>query len=92
MQDGYHKQDGCWNCLFVFERRCYDLGPYYFCMASAPPRPPCMSVATGECPGLEELGRGEGAMLRCADESWKVWSKGREVEREGICPRWGKQK
>lgn len=76
--DSYRERDGCHNCEHVFIRGEYDEPPYLYCTRGAPPRPPCCSVAMGEC-DLDDEER---------NKKWDAWKRGRRVRREGICNHW----
>ena len=75
----YREHDGCRNCQYVFVKHDFDgVGPYC-CTLNAPPRPPCLSVAMGECD------RSDGGI-----DKWFTWQEGREVKPFGICDMWEK--
>ena len=84
LPDGYRAQDGCHNCKHVFVRYDHDEGQSFYCTMGAGVRPPCMSVAMDECPGLAY----NTAIFDAAYDAWDEWSDGREVRPSSICPQY----
>ena len=78
----YFEQGGCHDCKHVFIKQDWDDIPEYYCTLKAPKRPPCMSVAMKECPGLEDY---EGNSYGINEANWRKWSKDREVKAWGLC-------
>ena len=72
-----HETRSCRRCRHVFKKTDYDSEETYFCLKNAPhPRPPCGSVAMGECFFPER-----GAMR----EEFEWWYRFREVAAWGVC-------
>ena len=88
MQQGYHKQDGCWNCRLCFILKDHFGTPWqWHCLASAPLRPPC-GWDEEDAGGLGHT-HGPGSMWRCVNQAWNRWQRAvDEVSRNAICNRW----
>jgi hypothetical protein len=98
MNETYKVQDGCHNCVHVFEEYDYDSPICLFCTRQAPERPICGSVCLGE-----EFSQARGEKVEkdaskasyewCSDDDpfvkahkkWDEWSKDRGVSHAGIC-------
>jgi len=91
MIEGYHTQNSCRSCAYVFERFEYDEGEEYFCMREGRPAP-CGSVAMGE--GFYTVYDGPYRANRTDEEAhrlsdiWDLWAEKHRVSCCGVCPNW----
>lgn len=77
----------CQNCACAFVMFEYDSETRYYCNSDESPRPPCMSVAMDECPGLDDLDEFNEAIM-----AWDKWTQDRRVPSWGFCPHWVERK
>lgn len=83
--DTYKEQSGCHSCRHVFVLVDHGDPLRLYCALDADKRPPCMSSAMDECPGLYDKDQ---STYAAAYHAWKEWSAGRYVEARGICERY----
>lgn len=92
--EGYISQNSCKNCKHVFVKHDYEDSDQLYCTRNAGPRPKC-----GSCQMLEnfhyDYSDGEDSFrgfnntkTDSEEEAWEIWSDGRYVRENGICPNW----
>lgn len=89
-RDGYHVQNGCWNCEHSVRISHFEEGDELYCGYNAPPRPKSGSHAMPdeafydpETHNLIEMAE--------AEDAWEEWSEPRRVASAGICEEWQKK-
>lgn len=102
----YQEQSACPTCEHVFIKYEHDEGPDYYCHFDKVERPPCRSVAMGEChdplddmlrenPNLEINKNTRDEVLRRSillSDAWDAWANPRAVRSWGVCGEYVKRR
>lgn len=84
LPEDYHTQNGCYNCIHVFEHWEFDEGPFFYCTLNAPPRPYSGDKKLGEEFASDD-DTANPSYPRSGWEVWREWSNGRRVLEFCIC-------
>ena len=92
----YRRQNGCWNCTFVFVRSDYEEGNHRYCTFGTTRPALCGSVAMDESffslPSTDHYVERPDAEAEEAMKAWDEWAKKHEVDSFGCCPTWTEAK
>ena len=90
----YKDQDSCETCQHVFVRIDWDEPEQFFCTASSPPRPLCLSDQMDETELPEDklaVFNPYSLVWEKAQKRWDTWATPRRVKPYGICKLYKKE-